>query len=591
MWHRSTSREGKLEYYVLQTLRNVCTLVTLVDEKGPIKINKIQINKDQPYVYLEETATSKLLKQISRFEPRLELIGTVLKDLTRQIIIYDNNNNIRKPSGFKLKNPAEWVTTEESDPFHGDIEWDVLKYISSPCAVQCRFCLHKSDPPGYYTSSSKWRGAWEEIKERINNFNPEAKTGIFSEFDYGSYEKLSHPRFFEALDLIRKKTERVITIITNGESVDEKVVKKLTKYRAVLVVLSLNSYSKEIRRKVMRDQKGRNAVNAPSILNRENMPFIISLTHWHESPMEDLEETIDYTDKFSPYFIRVNLEAYSKYHPLYGKYNLEEHWRSLVRVVRKKRAEINTPIVIQPVLYEENLYQEEIQPIIRGVITNSPAFFAGLKNGDLLLQIEGKEVKYRQTAKNVLRFLSEVTNSITIKVKRGMDEFEVKLFSIEDVYPNFSFLRNSGMSYPWGIVMPDSLCLNDVKRLQKILDEHKGENILLLTSRLVYPSLRLLINELRTDKKFDRLHITIPQNTFLGEEIIIGDLFTVEDMVDSVHKWIKRKGIRPDLVIVPSTPFTLWKKDIAGDSLLNLERKVKIPVKILRTNRIWALGG
>lgn len=590
MLKRNTSAKKALDDFILKTLKNMGELVYLMDAEGPIIISEIEI-KDGPSSNTEDTVTSMLLRQIGRFEPRLELIGAVLKQITRQVTIYDDKKNIREPTGFKLKNPAQWVTTEKMDPYHGDIEWDVLKYISNPCAVQCEFCLHKSDPPGYYTSSNKWSGNWEEIKERIKHFDPTSKTAIFSEFDYGSYEKLSHPKFFAALDLIRKKTNRVITLITNGESLHEAHIRRLKNYRPVLVVLSLNSFDKKTRKKAMKDHKADIAINALSLLHSAGIPFVISLTHWYESPLGDLAATIEYADRFSPYFIRVNLEAYSKYHPLYGKYNLHEHWLGLVKTVREKRSEITTPIVFQPVLFEENLYREETHPVIRGIVKNSPAFFAGLKNDDIILEIEGKKIKYRQTAKDVLRLLLKVKSRIMVKIRRDADEFNVELLSEREAYPSFPFLIDSGMGYPWGIVMSDSLRPEDINRLKKILEEHKGKTVLLLTSTLVNPSIRYLIKELGDSKIFERLHTTIPKNSFLGEEIIIGDLLTVKDMITSVNNWVKKEGVRPDLVIVPSTPFTPWKKDIAGDSLHNLEREVKIPIKLLRTERIWAMGG
>jgi hypothetical protein len=119
----------------------------------------------------------------------------------------------------------------------------------------------------------------------------------------------------------------------------------------------------------------------------------------------------------------------------------------------------------------------------------------------------------------------------------------------------------------------------DLKTLAKQL---KVREILLLTSKLVRPSLVELINSssLFADEKL-QIHIEIPDHHFWGGNIIVGDLLVVSDFITCIEKWVKHHRHRPELVVIPSTPFSRWGRDLRGKVFLEIERQTGVPVKLL----------
>lgn len=591
--HDNTNKSAKnklLGIVIIKQLENLLRIVLLLDDNlEVIKVDKITIKKEKNK-NAKESINSITIRQIGIYEARLELIHKTLQSIMDVVNIYDIEGNIRRSYGFKLKNLEDWVTDSKIDPYHGNIEWDVLKYLSQQCAVECEFCLHKSDPPEYYTNSCKWEGNLNEIEERVKYFEPSMREALFSEFTYGSYEKISHPKFFDILDKVRNKSQLPIMILTNGRELDDEKIYQLKKYWPAAVLISLNSTSEEVRREAMNDSNPYDSIKTLKTLKKEEVPFIVSLTHWYKSSLEELSETIEYVDKYSPCLIRINLEGYSKYHPLYRHYNLIDHWNKIVKAVRKVREKIETPIVFQPVLYEETLNDEELTPIVKGVTKNSPAYFSRLKQGDTILKISNKSVTYRKTVKDVLYFLQDKTDKISLEIKRGNEKIQVEISKKPDLYPYFKFYEELGMGYPWGIVLADSLDPLAMKDFFSIIKEYR--NVLLLTSYLVKSSFKKMFDIMNENIKIQtEVHVAIPKNGFLGEELIIGDLLTVDDFIVCVKEWINNNKIIPETIIIPSTPFSVWGKDITGKSLRHIQRELEIPVKILKTDKIWSLGG
>lgn len=573
---------------IINELKNLMQIIQLLDQNmNKLHIHKLVLRKQQPELKTYDYSMS--IKQIGAFEPRLELVYKTTLSLLDLVDLYDEDGKLIKAYGIRLKNLEDWVTDAKMDPNHGNVEWDILKYLSEKCAVECEFCLHKSDPPGYYTNSQKWQGNLCEIDERIRYFDSDNRRALFSEFTYGSYEKVSHPEFFTVLQKIREKSNAPIQVITNGNELNEEIIRRIKAYEPISAIVSLNSSAPEVRQEAMNDSSPDNSISSLELLHKEQIPFIISLTHWYKTSCDDLYHTIKFADRYSPYIIRVNLEGYSKYHPLYKKYDICEHWNNVVKTVRNIRSETKTPVVFQPVMYEENLFNEEVDPIIRGVIKNSPAYIAGLRPGDEVISILNKKVTYRKTVKNVLRFLEHKSDSISIYIKRNNKIIQTEITKSVDTYPYYSFFSKLGMDYPWGIVLSDSLDPMAVKEFIKVAGDYNS--VLLLTSTLVKSSFERLYKDLNQGIIDTNVYTAIPKNYFLGEDVIIGDLLTTDDFIRCVKEWINQNNLLPDAIVIPATAFSSWGKDITGKSYRHIERMIKIPVILLESDRIWSLGG
>ncbi len=64
----------------------------------------------------------------------------------------------------------------------------------------------------------------------------------------------------------------------------------------------------------------------------------------------------------------------------------------------------------------------------------------------------------------------------------------------------------------------------------------------------------------------------------------------VQDFIDYIKEYIKiNKGIKPDLVVIPSSPFNLseWGRDLTGRVYLDIEKETGMPVELLGCATIY----
>ena len=69
----------------------------------------------------------------------------------------------------------------------------------------------------------------------------------------------------------------------------------------------------------------------------------------------------------------------------------------------------------------------------------------------------------------------------------------------------------------------------------------------------------------------------------------MGDLLVVQYFVDCVKDYMIENKCKPDLVIIPSSPFNLsgWGRDLTGRVYLDIERETGVPVQLLHCTTIY----
>jgi S1-C subfamily serine protease len=90
----------------------------------------------------------------------------------------------------------------------------------------------------------------------------------------------------------------------------------------------------------------------------------------------------------------------------------------------KKDADEGPPQAFLGIRYNGD--QEEGPPSVEGVIEDSPAAKAGIKEGDTILKIGDKEIKNLETLGKVLR-THKPGQVVTVKVKRDSKEMDIKV--------------------------------------------------------------------------------------------------------------------------------------------------------------------
>jgi len=134
------------------------------------------------------------------------------------------------------------------------------------------------------------------------------------------------------------------------------------------------------------------------------------------------------------------------------------------------------------------------------------------------------------------------------------------------------------------VFMGSGLRMSYLEDLKEIVKARRAKRVLFLSSELVKPTFEQCLAESNLFGSGElRIDVEVPKNHFFGGNVFMGDLLVVQDFIDRVKDYVIRKGHRPDLVVIPSSPFNLsqWGRDLTGRVYLDIERETGIPVELL----------
>ena len=532
------------------------------------------------------TGTSYGVSNAGFYEPRIDFIKKLTESLLT-LIEFEKEGKVVAVDGFRLKNLRDWLVPSAGDPR------EVFEYTASRCNCDCIFCCNKGNPPSVSPCHNYYRTAedeFKEIKTRIHYFLPSAEQALFP--SSGSiYEVTEHPHYMDVLHQLREKTAKPFILTTNGSNLSPTVVAELDTLKPVYLYLSLNSSSASRRRKLMKDQQPEVAINALPLLKQQRIPYTTVIVPWPvdtvNEMLEDLSSTVSYAAEYDTHLIQVNLPGYSRYFSSSELFDIHQLWTAVISRVRELREEHNCPIVAMPTMYEENIYQPRKNlPQILGLVKNSPAYISGLRREDLILQINGIRIYDRPQARDLLSILQHSGGKeVSLRVQRNQQTLEMSLDLARYSYP----YSPDTDTYLGIVFMGTGLRMSYIENLREVIDYHKAKHVLFLSSEIVKPTFEQCLTESRLfgDNQLE-INIEIPKNNFFGGNIFMGDLLVVQDFIDCISKHITQKGCKPDLVIIPSSPFSLsgWGRDLTGRVYMDIERETGIPVELLDCSTI-----
>ncbi len=574
---------------ITSQLRNLLDVATLTQGGRELKVDGFKLLSDQESVYeIGHSGAASPLPSLGTtvlYEPRIELIKRQMESLL-SVVELEADGAVAHVDGFRLKNLSDWLVPSSGDP------GEILEYAASRCNCDCIMCYNKGNPPSLALKSSKRRATDEfnEIKARLNYFSPAEGVSLFPSLGT-SWEVTAHPYFMEILRSLREKNSKPLRITTNGRNLTPKMTEELAKFKPLYLYLSLNSSSPQRRQRLMRDDKPQIAISAPKLLRDKGIPYAVVIVPWPVDSIgemcDDLHKTIIYANDCGAHLVEVNLPGYSRWFSHQKMFNLDEVWKACVSTIRGLREEMGCPIVAMPTMYEENLYEERKNlPRIIGLVQNSPAARSELSKGDIITAINNIPVGTRPQARDMLSMLQKGEyKQADLAVDREHQKFTVKI-NLDD----FSYPFTKAFDKHLGIIfMGTGLRLSYIERLKEIIDEHKAKQVLFLSSALVRPTFEQCLRESRLLDAADlKINIEVPQNSYLGGNIFMGDLLVVQDFIDCIEQYLLGNS-EPDLIVIPSSPFALgnWKRDLTGRVYLDIEREVGIPVRLLDCDTIY----
>lgn len=506
-------------------------------------------------------------RSFKRSSPIVYLLSAWLGSVLPWLTFYDAQENLLPDvTGFRVTHVDAFT-----HPSSGDAN-DVLAYISGRCNMSCAFCYLKGNPGEIKNLNP--RISHEEILYRLRLFS--RRRVVFPRNVVSTDEQTTHPLFFHALSAIREQSEQVIFVETNGINLTKERIKALHDCRPIYLNVSVNVISTPWRRKLLRDTKPERIRAVVRMLREHNLPFSVSLVPWYTLPMEETEKTILWADQEQANHIRLRLPGYTRAFSNRKLYDLPSLWQALLDTTHRLRRRMDTPIIVEPNKYEQMVHDKKWQyPFVLGAVKGSPAALAGLRYGDYIKAVNGAPMLWRNQAIPLLFGLYRQKGSARLVIERQGQTRTVELSFGPACYPYDARDFRS----PYGVFLSDDLQPKRFFELKRIIRRLQPKHPLLISSPLMIQSVKRLISLFHLDAFFAHMDIACIQNRYFGGNIFMGDLLTAQDVVDHIRQMPKNK--RPDLIILPSSPFAGNGIDLAGHGYKQIEYRLGIPVRLL----------
>jgi uncharacterized Fe-S cluster-containing radical SAM superfamily protein len=523
-------------------------------------------------IYLEDKDANSLTYQSDyaylMADPRIYFIKQILK------MIFIRGISSTTPFAFRLKRLKDWLIKTSS--------MNLLVQLSWSCRANCIFCYQKGNPP---FMRAKKRISKEEMNTRLKYFDFKRGLGLMGGGICENDEILTNPYFPEAIKSLRKKNKHeIIEMTTNGTSLTPQMIKTLAKANPLLLVLSLNSADPKIRKWLMNDPHPEIAISSLPLLKKHKIPFIISLVVWPGLPFSDIEKTIRYADENDAYAVRLCLPGYTELFSKKTLFDKNEYWGKTTKYFYPLSPKYTVPLLIVPNMFVQSLLYERVDlPKVIGAIKDSPAYDHGIKPGDLILEINGQSIDSIEAAMKTL--IANLYQKVRIKIKRKDLVIDLEIIDkIKGCYPYG--IRELRQNAPYGFLLTERyLSHDDVKDIGRHISVYDSKRVLVLASAGTRPFVEYLLRKYNISKTSGaNIYIRVPRSRYFGGSIDAGDLLIVEDFIECIKQNLKI--VKPDLIILPASPFSKWGRDLIGQVNLDVEREVGIPVEFIYNSSI-----
>ncbi len=427
--------------------------------------------------------------------------------------------------------------------------------VTSICNVKCKFCSHKQNLPGMDVYRIPHL-TLNEFEEMIDFLDPSEKITIGeSATRIIEGEPFVHPHMVEILQRLRQRFPHTeIQVTTNGNRLTKEIVQLLHALKPLEVNLSLNSACMAQRQKLMQDRDAQVAIHSLEWLRKYDVPFHGSIV---AMPMivgwEDIKQTIHYFDRFGAQTIRIFMPGFTRLAPPELQFS-SEFEEQLVIFIDGLRQEVETPLLLEPFSHDDLI------PRVEGVIRNSPAASSGIKRGDVVVSINGKQPRCRVEAYQLLLPSTETA----VRLQRGIENYDVIL------------KKQKGKS--GGLVFEYDIMPSFWERIEAAIAKYSSQSILLMTSVLAYGVIDKALRTLTLPANF---YITIARNQFFGGSIQAAGLLVVEDFLKTYEDWVREQGDQPKVVFLPAIAFDENGRDLLGRSYWDIEEACSCQVEII----------
>jgi len=563
-------------------------LISIESKGNAIKPEAYAINNNfvpKVKISIQQKINYEKILSYSRNEPRLEMIKRSIERLISAGNFFADGK-ILCIDAFRKCNLKNWANFSVGTPEAN------FPSISSYCNCDCDFCYEKGtrETPIFDRLGRK-NLSLKEVKTRFRYYSRKTQNGLIPA-SYLGLEPFMNPHCLEILERIHSAyPDDSIKITTNGGFLTEDVVIRLSKLKPILVMVSINAGSIDMRQRVMHEKPkeyAQIAMDSFALLKKYKIASEGSYVPWHTKPLSDMIEAVHFMDEYDVIRARICMPSYTKYHGYGDPFDTNEYWQEIISTVKHLRNEVNIPIDIVP----NSCEFDTSMPIVHGAVKNSPAHRAGIRFGDLILAIDRENVYTLADMHGRLaqRALNGSYKKTTFTVERDQKIFDVDIPHPEDInneeYPFCSVGKPGGSRWAnsLGIHYTGGFSLTNIVRFLDACKEYMGKKILLLTSELMEPHFKgslAMVNDASEVIGSVEIYLTNPVHRFWGGNVKIGDLWTIPDLVEHTRDWIDSTDIIPDVVFVSGTFLSVGKKDLLGNCYLEFERNTGIELRLI----------
>ncbi|MBF0106847.1 MAG: radical SAM protein [Deltaproteobacteria bacterium] len=528
-------------------------------------------------------------RAIKATDPRLALISILLNALNKTINLQDKNGKKIDISSFSLINNDDWKVTHTNKLGPSNL----ITQLMRSCNANCKFCYIKGDPKSISLAVTDKPVSDDEFDYIYNNYNPEQNQSSIH-INYAPREIFSYDLNIHYLKKIRLKSNQPFYIVSNGIGLNEKIINTLKDIEPLTLVLSLNTLSKDDYEDIMdvKDFERTKILKTLRLLEEKELSYGISLvaTSHINNFLDDLSNTLDVLNEYSPAFVRINIPGYTNYTAKEVRGDDDRLLDIMKWYHQKIRCNYTFPVFLIPSYEYLNYSTDNLwEPLVLGCIKNSPASSL-LKPGDVIKKLNGITIEDSNHFKEISLLIE---NDVELEIQNKTHNNKTVNFKLNGKYPYLGDYYGK-YHFPFGIVLSDSLGKSYVKdEILKAIEDYQAKNTILLCSSLMQKSIKKVLIE----AGFSRLQkdtyvlderiikIVEPINFYFGGNIKIADMLVCSDIEKSLSH-IENIASEYDLVISPGSFFNDFGYDLTGVSKTFFKNNFKIPFYFIDNNQI-----